>query len=63
MAHSIKCPDGFEISDEVGRLDLALVHGFLSTETYWAIGRTMETVARSVANSLCLGVYDPSALN
>ena len=60
MPNSIKRPDGFEISDETDRLDLALVHRFLSTETYWATGRTMETVARSVANSLCLGVYDPS---
>ena len=59
MPHLVTRPDGFEISDEAGRLDLALIHGFLSTETYWATGRTLETVARSIANSLCLGVYDP----
>ncbi len=59
-AHVIKRPDGFEISDVTARLDLPFVHGFLSEYTYWATGRTLETVARSVANSVCLGVYDPS---
>lgn len=59
-AHVIKRPDGFEISDVTARLDLPFVHGFLSEHTYWATGRTLETVARSVANSVCLGVYDPS---
>ena len=57
--HFIKRPDGFEISDVTARLDLPFVHGFLSEHTYWASGRTMETVVRSVANSVCLGVYDP----
>ncbi len=60
MPHCVKRPDGFEISDETERLDLPLVHAFLSEHTYWASGRTMETVARSVANSMCFGVYAPS---
>ena len=42
------------------RLDLALVHGFLS-ESYWARGRTLEEVERSVESSLSFGLYRQEA--
>ena len=47
----------YTISDERSRLDLDLVHGFLSRESYWARGRSRERVERSVANSLPFGLY------
>lgn len=47
----------FEISDDRSRLDVALIHEFLSTETYWASGRDAETVKRSIENSHSFGVY------
>jgi GNAT superfamily N-acetyltransferase len=51
--------DGYMISTDSSRIDLEIVHGYLSRESYWAAGRAMETVQRSIENSLCFGVYDP----
>jgi len=47
----------FLISTDRSRLDLDLIHGFL-TDCYWAKGIPREIVARSIENSLCFGVYD-----
>ena len=47
---------GFEISSDPSRLDLDVIHGFLST-SYWAQGRTRETVERALRNSICFGAY------
>ena len=46
----------FLLSTDRRRLDLDLVHGFL-TKSYWAKGIPREVVARSIENSLCFGVY------
>jgi GNAT superfamily N-acetyltransferase len=45
------------LSTDPTRLDLALIHGYLSNESYWAAGRAFEVVRRSVAHSLCFGIY------
>jgi len=45
-----------EISTDPGRIDIDVVHGFLST-SYWAQGRTREVVERSIRNAICFGVY------
>ena len=50
--------DGFAISTDAARLDLGVIHEFLSTKSYWAEGVPREVVARSIANSLCFGIYD-----
>lgn len=50
--------DGYLISTDKARLDLGTIHGFLSEKSYWAAGRSLEAVARSVENSLCFGLYD-----
>jgi GNAT superfamily N-acetyltransferase len=44
------------ISTDPTRLDLEVIHGFLST-SYWATGRSIETIRRSIAGSLPFGVY------
>jgi GNAT superfamily N-acetyltransferase len=49
--------DGYEIDTDPGRLDVARLHQWLSTDAYWALGRTADVVARSIAASLCFGVY------
>ena len=46
----------FEISTDVARLDIGLIHDFLST-SYWARGRRRTVVERAIRNSLCFGVY------
>ena len=56
MAHTWR-RDEFEISDDRSRLDITLIHEFLTTESYWAVGRDVETVERSIENSLPFGVY------
>ena len=48
--------DGYLISDDPGRLDVAAIHAYL-TRSYWATGVPLEIVERSVRNSLCLGLY------
>lgn len=45
-----------EIDTDKNRLDIAVVHGFISN-TYWAEGRTVEDVQITVDNSYCFGVY------
>jgi GNAT superfamily N-acetyltransferase len=47
----------FVISTDPARLDLELIHGFL-TKSYWANGIPREVLARSIAHSLCFGIYD-----
>jgi len=47
----------FLISTERARLDLDVIHGFL-TNCYWAKGIPREIVTRSIQHSLCFGIYD-----
>jgi GNAT superfamily N-acetyltransferase len=46
----------FEISTDPARIDVGMVHEFL-TNCYWAKGIPAETVRRSIENSTCFGVY------
>lgn len=47
---------GYEVSCDRARIDVSMVHAFLR-DSYWAQGRTRETVERSINNSICFGVY------
>lgn len=44
------------ISDDKSKLDIGVIHKFLTT-SYWAKGRSIETVKKSVDNSICFGAY------
>ena len=48
------------ISTDRAHLNVALIHDYLSTQTYWAAGRTRAVVERSIENSLPFGVYKGS---
>ncbi len=48
---------GYEISTDPSRLDLDVIHKFLAEESYWSQGVPRAVVERSVAHSLCFGVY------
>lgn len=50
--------DPFLISTDKTRLDLGVIHGYLSACSYWARGVPAGVVRRSVENSLAFGVYD-----
>ncbi len=52
----------YTISTDRARLDIGAVHAFLSTSSYWAQGRSFETVRRAVENSLPFGLYDGERL-
>lgn len=47
----------YEVSTDRGRLDVDLIHRFLSEDSYWARGVSRELVERSLEHSLCFGVY------
>jgi GNAT superfamily N-acetyltransferase len=50
--------DGYELDDGRDRVDVDLVHRFLSEEAYWALGRSRETVERLVRESArVIGIY------
>ncbi|MBV9989590.1 MAG: GNAT family N-acetyltransferase [Chitinophagaceae bacterium] len=51
----------YSISTDPSKLDLTVIHGYLSGESYWAKGVPMQTVQRAVANSFCFGVYHGKA--
>ncbi|MBG0856643.1 GNAT family N-acetyltransferase [Streptomyces spinoverrucosus] len=58
MSHVPNLAEGYEISTETGRIDAERVHRWLSTDAYWAIGRSREQQDRAVAGSLNFGVYE-----
>jgi GNAT superfamily N-acetyltransferase len=45
------------ISTDRSRLDVELIHEYLSNTAYWATGRSLEVVQRSIENSLSFGIY------
>ncbi|MFJ7329430.1 GNAT family N-acetyltransferase [Streptomyces cyaneofuscatus] len=49
--------DGYEIDTDPDRLDVGVVHHWLSTDAFWALGRSRDTVERSIQGSLNFGVY------
>ncbi len=50
-------PEEHFISTDTAKLDIIMIQDFLSNRSYWAKGRSMETVRRSIQNSLCFGLY------
>jgi GNAT superfamily N-acetyltransferase len=48
--------DRFYISTEKEKMDIDLVHSFL-TRSYWAEGISKEIVQRSIDGALCFGVF------
>jgi ribosomal protein S18 acetylase RimI-like enzyme len=48
---------GYEVSDDLRRLDLGAVHRFISKESYWAEGISEALLARAIAHSLCFGLH------
>lgn len=48
------------ISTAPERLDLDVIHGFL-TSSYWAAGRSRERVETSIAHSIPIGLYHRSS--
>lgn len=49
--------DGFVFSDDQQKIDPVAVHLYLSITSYWAQGVPFSVVEKSIANSLCFGIY------
>ncbi|MFI9641301.1 GNAT family N-acetyltransferase [Micromonospora sp. NPDC051925] len=56
---SLTRTDGYQLSTDQDRIDRDRVHHWLSTDAYWALGRSRETTARAFAGSIPYGVYRP----
>lgn len=45
------------VSTDKSKLDVKLIHKFLSEESYWSRNIPFEIVKKSIDNSLCFGIY------
>lgn len=50
-------PAGYRLSADPGQLDLELVHHWLATDAYWAIGRPADCTRRAFDGSVAVGIY------
>lgn len=59
--HRADDPDGLQFDCDPTRLDIALIHHWLSTASYWVAGICRSDVERAIAHSLNFGVYRDGA--
>jgi GNAT superfamily N-acetyltransferase len=53
-----ECSHGeYFLSTDKKKLDFAVIHHFLSREAYWSAHIPLKTVKKSIAHSLCYGMY------
>lgn len=45
----------FLVSTDQSRLDISMIHRFLSEQSSWAVGITRPVLERAIENSLCFG--------
>jgi GNAT superfamily N-acetyltransferase len=57
MSDALDLPEGYEFSADPARVDVDRVYGWLSSDTYWALGRPRDTHERAMASSLNFGAY------
>lgn len=58
MSDTTALPAAYEISSDPGRLDPSRIHRWLSTDAYWALGRSREQQDRAIEGSLNFGAFD-----
>ena len=49
--------DGYEIRTELADMDFDRIHPWLSTDAYWAMGRTRDNIETAARHSLNFGVF------
>ncbi|MFM9367767.1 GNAT family N-acetyltransferase [Streptomyces sp. Da 82-17] len=52
---------GYEISTDPARIDADRVYEWLSTDAYWAVGRSREKQDRAISGSLNFGAYEEAS--
>lgn len=45
------------ISTDQTKMDIKMIHSYLSEQSYWAEGRSYATVKKSMEHSLCFGAF------
>ncbi|QNP73733.1 GNAT family N-acetyltransferase [Streptomyces roseirectus] len=61
MNEAFPLAEGYEISHDGRRIDVERVHGWLSRDAYWALGREREKQERAMEGSVNFGVYRGSS--
>lgn len=59
MPHETRDADGYTISDDAERFDVALAHQWIGGQSYWAEGIPFDTFGKACAGSLTVGAYGP----
>lgn len=49
--------DNYSISTDRNKMDIAVIHHFLATQSHWSQHISVETVRKANENSLCFGVF------
>lgn len=49
--------DGYVIRADLDAMDLDRIHGWLSTDAYWALGRSRDNVETAARNSVNVGLF------
>jgi len=49
--------DGYVLSTDKALLDAVSIHDYLSNDSYWARGRSMDAVLSTIEHSLCFGLF------
>ena len=47
----------YSITTDVSKLDVNVIHQFLSKESYWAQSVPMHVIEKAIKNSLCFGLF------
>lgn len=50
-------PEGYWVSDDPTLIDVEWLHDWLNRESFWARGRPLEVVRRSIEHSMVFGLY------
>ena len=48
----------YSISTDKSKLDVEAIHDYLCHTSYWAKGRSLDRVQKSIDNSISFGIYD-----
>ena len=58
MNRTHEVSDGpYQVSTDISKLDVNVIHKYLSEESYWAKGIPKDLVEKAIRNSICFGLY------
>jgi len=52
--------DKYTITDDKKKIDLSVLHKYLSEESYWSRGIPFDIVKKAIENSICFSILSPS---